>query len=46
MVELPDRTLPGADEGYRLARVALLHAETQLREQNEHVAAMRRGLPP
>ena len=46
MVQLTDRTLPGAPERYRSERATRLHAETELREGTERVAAMRRALPP
>jgi predicted dithiol-disulfide oxidoreductase (DUF899 family) len=43
---LHDKRFPGEDAAYRQARDALLLAEMELRRQDEHVAALRRALPP
>ncbi|HTH68036.1 MAG TPA: DUF899 family protein [Rhodanobacter sp.] len=37
---------PGESAAYRVARDRLLHAEIELRQQVEAVAALRRALPP
>jgi predicted dithiol-disulfide oxidoreductase (DUF899 family) len=42
---LHDKRFPGESDEYRAARNALLQAEIDLRQQIEHVAALRRQLP-
>lgn len=44
--EVPPRWPQNASEAYRQARLALLEAETALREQVRAVSALRAALPP